>query len=115
MKIIFAPRQSGKTSYGVSWVKEEAYRAMIVYSREMKNRLMKKYNLKENEVYTICEILEKKRGKEMRKFNIEFFVDDAEAFIKEALKNAGDVKAIAISNDDPNIESLVTFKIKNNY
>lgn len=57
MKILYTPPQSGKTTFLATWVKEGPNRILVVINEREKERVMRVFELKYNQVETLETIL----------------------------------------------------------
>jgi len=116
MKIIFSPRQSGKTSYAVNWVKglcDKNYnqkdvknRCIVVASNDIKRNIIERYGLREDQVFIYEEAIKSSKK--------TFFIDDAEYILLQLFRGAGnEVEIISMSNDDFDTETFITIKLNN--
>ena len=95
MKVIYQPRQAGKTTRIIKWLEAHEGRILLVHSYEMKEMLNKKYPHLVGRILTIMD-RDRLRG---RKDIKEIGVDDAEYCLDRILPFP--LVAITINKETP--------------
>lgn len=92
MKIIYSPRQSGKTTQLIEWLKEKPDRILLVHSREYVWQLVHQYPELDGRIVTWNDFLHKRR--EFNQFPDEIkrvAIDNAEFFFRDFIHAPIDV------------------------
>ena len=89
MQIVRLPRQCGKTETIVYWVKQKPGRAMIVFNNRERERILRKYQLRNDQVFTYTSNIPKSRGYEVAIDNLDLVLGEV----------YGDVQIVTVDKD----------------
>jgi hypothetical protein len=89
MLIAKLPRQGGKTETLVYWVKQRPGRAMVVFNERERQRILREYKLRDDQVFVYTSNIPKSRGYEVA-------IDNLDLVLQEVY---GDVQIVTVTKD----------------
>lgn len=97
MKILYSPRQGGKTTRMVEWLREEQSRMLVTFSDKEARRLVELYPDLVNRIVTWREYVER-RSFAWNKHPSKIAIDNADIILQMLCRDEIDV--ITISNEE---------------
>lgn len=98
MRVVINPRQAGKTTEAVKWVQGGDDRIIVVISEKEKERLMKQYGLRYQQVETYDTLLRNYYRPTLHQKKV--VLDNLDMWVESMFRETGGIEWVTVSKPD---------------